>query len=254
MFKIKNDPMRKWLANSIGQYYIGLVYRLMRPLVTNAFGYHLLIIAEPELADCITCSPIKHHILINQNIDSQRNIYSFCCAKEDQLPIDSESVDIVYLAHCLELSANPHEILREAYRVLRPDGRIIISGFNPWSIWGCYYLVGRILRFFPWKAKLISLFKLKDWLKLLGFSNLQTKSLFYLVPILQQSSTLPKLQLIEKIASNCHLPFGGAYLTMAYKKVIALTPIVPNWQGKNYLFQDKLAETVSSKYGVIKKQ
>ena len=38
---------------------------------------------------------------------------------------------------------HPHRILREAERVLMPEGSIIISGFNPLSLWGASRLFGR---------------------------------------------------------------------------------------------------------------
>ena len=40
-----------------------------------------------------------------------------------QLPLASQSVDLVVLPHVLEFGADPHQILREAERVLMPEGR-----------------------------------------------------------------------------------------------------------------------------------
>jgi ubiquinone/menaquinone biosynthesis C-methylase UbiE len=36
----------------------------------------------------------------------------------------------------LEFAAEPHAILREVDRVMMPVGRLVIVGFNPWSLWG----------------------------------------------------------------------------------------------------------------------
>lgn len=237
--------MRKWLSQPSGKYYTEIVRLKMKSIVTTTFGYHLLVIGEPELADCVVDSPINHRILIHHCEDSQRNIYSLCCAREDKLPLDSESIDIVYLAHCLELYNNPYEILREAYRVLRPEGRIIISGFNPWSILGWWCTIGKILKL-QWGVKLLSAFKVRDWLQLLSFSHLSTYNLFYFFPI-SQDNILQKMHLLEKAASKFHLPFGSAYLIMAYKRVVTLTPIVPNFKTKSYLVRDGVTETVLHK-------
>ena len=48
-----------------------------------------------------------------------------------QLPLASQSMDLVVMPHVLEFSKDPHQILREAERVLMPEGQIIIAGFNP---------------------------------------------------------------------------------------------------------------------------
>ncbi len=241
--------MRKWLLRPLGQHYVALAKNTISSVISKSFGYHLLIIGEPELATCVINSPISHHILVHNNEDSQRDIYSLCCAKQDKLPIETESIDIVYLAHCLELYQNPHEILREAYRVLRPEGRILISGFNPISIWGGWCFIARIFKIFPWQAKFITILKLKDWLQLLGFSHLQAHNFFYCLPI-NQEHILRRMNIIEKLASKLKLPFGAAYLIMAYKRVITLTPIKPEWQTKKYIIEDDLIEIATQKYNI----
>jgi SAM-dependent methyltransferase len=87
-------------------------------------------------------------------------------AEFTQLPLAAESVDVLVLSHVLEFEPDRHQLLREAERVLRPEGRLHILGFNPCSLhawwrpaggrplhWGCI-APGRVL----------------DWLSLLEFS------------------------------------------------------------------------------------
>jgi len=52
-----------------------------------------------------------------------------------QLPLASQSVDLVVLPHVLESHDHPHEVLRETERVLMPEGQVVISGFNTGSLW-----------------------------------------------------------------------------------------------------------------------
>ena len=86
-----------------------------------------------------------------------------------QLPLAPQSIDLLALPHVLEFSAQPHAILREAERVLMPEGSIVISGFNPLSLWGAARALGWERRQVPWCGKFIGLLRLKDWLALLGF-------------------------------------------------------------------------------------
>jgi ubiquinone/menaquinone biosynthesis C-methylase UbiE len=62
----------------------------------------------------------------------------------DALPFDSASLDLVVLPHTLELASDPHQTLREVERVLVPEGRVVIVGFNPASLWGLRQGLGRV--------------------------------------------------------------------------------------------------------------
>ena len=64
----------------------------------------------------------------------------------DALPFDAASLDLVILPHALELARDPHLALREVERVLVPEGRVIIVGFNPASLWGTRQRLGRMRR------------------------------------------------------------------------------------------------------------
>ena len=89
----------------------------------------------------------------------------------DELPFASQSIDLLVLPHVLEFAQEPHRVLREADRVLVPEGQIVITGFNPASLWGTRHWMGRLgLRpFLPPSSQMITLPRLKDWLKLLSF-------------------------------------------------------------------------------------
>lgn len=90
-------------------------------------------------------------------------------ADVDELPIRSGSIDACLLAHLLDFSNDPHQILREVERVLTPDGWIIISGFNPYSLVGLGRLLPNLRRRLPWSARMFSPERVLDWLHLLGF-------------------------------------------------------------------------------------
>ena len=89
----------------------------------------------------------------------------------DELPFASQSLDLVVLPHALEFADDPHRVLREVERVLMPEGQVVISGFNPISLWGARQYVGRTVgsSFLPTEGQFLALPRLKDWLKLLGF-------------------------------------------------------------------------------------
>lgn len=54
---------------------------------------------------------------------------------ETDLPLDDEAADRVLLVHMLEWSEHPHALLREIWRVLAPNGRILVAVPNRRGLW-----------------------------------------------------------------------------------------------------------------------
>ena len=44
----------------------------------------------------------------------------------EQLAIAPDSIDAVFLPHTLETAEDPHDVLREVDRILRPDGHLVV--------------------------------------------------------------------------------------------------------------------------------
>ena len=85
----------------------------------------------------------------------------------EQLAIAPDSIDAVFLPHTLETAEDPHDVLREVDRILRPDGHLVVLGFNPWGWWGLRHYLSR-RRFPAGGHRMISEFRLHDWLRLLS--------------------------------------------------------------------------------------
>lgn len=54
---------------------------------------------------------------------------------EDGLPLPDNSVDQLLLTHCLEVSDRPRAMLREIWRVLTPEGRVLMIVPNRRGVW-----------------------------------------------------------------------------------------------------------------------
>ena len=144
-------------------------------LVQDAFGYEALQIGCPRL-DTLKANRIVSHWLADEQADLMselrlRDDLKCVQAESGWLPFASESVDLVTLPHALDFAESPHQTLREAARVLMPEGRLILTAFNPMSLW---WLRQRAVSlgmrpYLPAKTVPITLYRLKDWLQLLGF-------------------------------------------------------------------------------------
>ena len=142
-------------------------------------------------------------------------------AKEQQftsqyLNYDSESVDLVVLPFTLDWHDNPHHILREVDRILVHEGRLLVFGFNPYSLWGLRNKFSR----FPYlpipNKKQISLQKTKDWLQLLSF-EIDRGQLSCYEPALMNKKRLDKFSFMNK-AGNRWWPFAGAIFYLSATK------------------------------------
>lgn len=232
---------RNWLSKPLGARFIELEANKISTIVPTLFGYNAIILGEADFATSLQNCTIKQKVVVNPFTDDARAKVPTLTSRQDMLPILTESIDLVYLAHCLEFTNNPHEVLREAYRVTRPDGHVLISMFNPLSLWGCWRRFAKWHGNAPWVANFMSLAQLKDWLALLGFDIMRVNHFGYYLPV-NKAIFASELSAIEKYGQKYELPFGAAYVVEASKRVIPVTPIRPVWSTEPVAIVSDLAE------------
>ncbi|MFT4100003.1 MAG: class I SAM-dependent methyltransferase [Burkholderiaceae bacterium] len=150
----------------------------------------------------------------------------------EHLPFAEQSVDLVVMPHVLEFASDPHQVLREVDRVLRPEGRVLLSGINPISLWGARHLVPRIGRpVLPPGARLIGLPRLRDWFKLLSFDVDQHHYGCYRPPC-QSQAWLDRLNVVERAGDRWWPICGAVYCVAAVKRIQAIRLIAPVWRRK----------------------
>lgn len=227
---------KSWLQTGLGQALIETETQAIEPWIRHAFGYHTLLLGEPEWASCFREHPIKHTIWLHPDSVFPDRALGLSPLRADwhAIPLDTDSVDMVFLAHVLEQDAGSVDILREAYRVLLPQGHIVLSTFNPWSLFGLMKLVLRHIPGSFWGARWITPARLKDWLALLGFTLLEVKTVFFRFPYhLGHASIDARMIGYSRFERLCQiiLPhFGSSLLIFAQKTIRPLTPLKPKWK------------------------
>lgn len=147
------------------------------------------------------------------------------------LPFPAASLDLVVLPHTLELSADPHQVLREVERVLVPEGSVVISGFNPFSLWGIRRLLARSGASEPWSGHFRSMMRIRDWLTLLGF-EVQGNGFGCYAPPVGTPRWLERWRFLDRAGARWWPVLGASYLLHGVKRVQGMRLITPYWRSR----------------------
>ena len=243
----------QWLKSPAGQYLLAWEQRHLDHAVGDLFGFHALQLGLPQL-DALRANRMPHRWLAvesarDDEVPAGLHDEGAGPAKEagadgedarvlvvpppslrchfDALPFDAASLDLVILPHALELARDPHLALREVERVLVPEGRVIIVGFNPASLWGTRQKLGRLRRrvsrtsgelFLPHAGEFVGYRRLRDWLRLLSF-EVEAGRFGCYIPPLTSARWLARFAWMERAGEHWWPVFGALYYIVAVKRV-----------------------------------
>lgn len=213
--------LHDWFRTPLGRYLLEREQACIDRMVSDVFGFNALQMGLPQV-DFLRSSRIPFRF--TADVEGNVQLRSEPC----NLPIASQSIDLLILPHVLEFSANPHQVLREVERVLIPEGHVIISGFNPWSLWGLWHAMNRSRDEYPWRGKFVPLLRLKDWLALLGFEVDAARMCCYAPPV-NHRAWLNRFSFMEPAGDRWWAMGGGAYFLHAKKRVHSMRLIMPKW-------------------------
>ena len=229
----------QWLESPVGSYLLEWEQRHLDEAVADLFGFHALQLGLPEL-DALQANRMPHRWLATESAvdvsggsdagprrDPEPASATLRC-HFDALPFDAASLDLVVLPHSLELARDPHLALREVERVLVPEGRVIIVGFNPASLWGLRQRFGRLRRrlalgpdrglFLPSAGEFIGYRRLRDWLRLLSFEVESGRFGCYIPPV-TSAKWVGRFSWMERAGNHWWPVFGALYYIVAVKRV-----------------------------------
>lgn len=242
--------MTDWLTTARGAYALEWEQRHLDTAVVDLFGFHALQLGLPEL-QALRANRMPHRWVATERADtndamharapsllgepagksddkaSPRAAVALHC-DFDALPFDSNSLDLIVLPHALEHARDPHLALREVERVLVPEGRVVIVGFNPTSLWGLRQQFGRWRRrlapgtprglFLPDGGDLLRYRRLRDWLRLLSFEVEDGRFGCYRMPV-GSAKWLDRFEWMERVGERWWPVFGAVYFVVAVKRV-----------------------------------
>jgi SAM-dependent methyltransferase len=231
---IDRQALHAWFSRVPGREIAMAQIAQLDRVLPNLFGYHLLQVGRLGDLDLLSKSRILNRNVVELDGRDEGHHYPVVRGSATALPVESDSVDVVVLPHILEFEAQPHEALRESARVVVPDGHLLICGFNPWSMLGCWRFLKRRQQAVPWRGRFLALTRLRDWLALLGFDVVSQDACFSKPPF-SNERLLKRLDFLDRIGSRMPAYFSGAYLLLARKRVTTLTPIRSRWRPRRRL-------------------
>jgi SAM-dependent methyltransferase len=165
------DVTIEWLNEPRGKGLLWEESRLVSKVLDEIFGDYLLQIGAWGAPDqFLKAARTRSSYLISETEVGWSSVVSSTA----HLGIASDSIDAILLPHTLETAQDQHQLLREIERILRPDGQLIVLGFNSPGWWP---LRQRLSDggFLSGIDQFVGESRLEDWLQLLGFTTTQAQ-------------------------------------------------------------------------------
>lgn len=216
-----STSLAEWFGTPLGRYLLAREQAWFDRTVADIFGFRAIQIGLPQLP-LLAQSRVPACWTVDPEPPAQIR------ADPHWLPFPENSLDLIVLPHALEFTHDPHQLLREAYRAVRSEGQVVISGFNPFSLFGVKRYFGRS-QAPPWNGSFIALYRLKDWLALLGF-EVTGGALDCYVPPFAGEKWRARCRFFEAAGDRWWPIAGGVYYLRATKKVLGMRIITPAWE------------------------
>jgi SAM-dependent methyltransferase len=225
--------LQDWFATPPGRYLLAWEQAEFDQAVADVFGYHALQLGAGEINGLRTNRMPHRWLALTDSAQAPRAALLTDFAA---LPFPAASLDLVVLPHALELSPDPHATLREVERVLVPEGRVVISGLNPTSLWGMrqrrahlYRRLGFGESFLPEGSELIGYWRMRDWLRLLSFEVESSRFGIYR-PAVRSEAWLERWRWMDRAGERWWPIFGAVYFVVAVKRVRGMRLLSADWR------------------------
>ena len=233
--------LHDWFQTPPGRYLLAWEQAQLDATVADMFGYHALQLGLSEL-DALGANRMPHRWKASSSeldaptdsmLHGQRAAFVTDFAA---LPFPANSLDLIVLPHTLELHGEPHAALREVERVLVPEGRVVIIGFNPTSLWGLrqrrahlYQSMGFGELFMPIAGDFIGYRRMRDWLRLLSFEVEAGRFGCYRSAV-RSEKWLNRMSWMDTAGARWWPILGAVYFLVAVKRVRGMRLVSPVWK------------------------
>lgn len=225
--KALRERLSRWFDTPLGRSVQAFESHRLREILPSLYGTVALQLGRVGQLDMLDAAAAPTRVLLD--LLSGPNGHAVVRGRPEEIPFDTNGADVVLMPHTLDFCDDPHRVLREANRVLRPEGHVVVLGFNPVSLWGFRRLLARRPRPMPWCGKFFRLARIKDWLSLLEFEVTHGQMLYYRPP-LRSETAMDRLHFLDKMGDRWWPMMAAVYLIVAKKRVVGVTPMPLEWK------------------------
>ena len=208
--------LRHWLQSDFGRYLQVRERRVIEEHFSQLPGYRLMrlgLTSDPETLDCF--NHIHRFSMHPNELEGAHSALSTFV----ELPLMSETIDVLLLQHALEFSRSPKAVLAEASRVVMPGVHILLCAFNPYGPMGmAKFSMQLCFGHAQYSFHNLRLGRVIDWLSLLNFHVMAVEHGAYNVP-LNYPHLIYHDSRWEKVCQKARLPMGNFYMIHAIKRV-----------------------------------
>ncbi len=226
--KTKQELFTSWLLSSPGRRLRKAQCALLESWLQGCYGYHICQLGLTEFDDWLAHCRIGHQIGLELRLSEVTKYFSPLVAQHKALPFADESVDCVFMPHTLELTEHLEATIDEAWRILIPNGKLIVLGLNPHGWWQVarFLTLGRYPS--PLKGRALSKNCCYRELNLLRFTPMKSAyiSVWPELPFARFPSLREKA---ESLCQQCFPSLGMGFALLLEKRASTLTPIRPTW-------------------------
>jgi len=211
------NSIEAWFNTDYGQYLLRHEQQDLMRVMPDSGAHRMMHLGVTSQQLLLGDFNHLHSFSVGSSVKNPGN--STAITDFDALPLPSETVDTVLLHHALEFSVFPHEVLKEASRVLKPCGHMALVVLNPSSLFGLTKWPARLFSSNAiWRHHSLRYGRILDWLRLLNIQPISVVAGCFGWPEKYTGEQRTE-GVMDRFGQKHRLPFGAYYVVVARKYV-----------------------------------
>lgn len=226
-----NGQLNAWWQRRLGSYVLEAEIGIMPESVRMTSNRQVLVLGCSEQVRLLGVNELATQYVLNRTV-SAFSAHRGIRGAWDNLPIADNSIDILIIPHTLEmLTKTSRSLFNEVFRVLKPEGDLVVFGFNPsiiWRVWQHFFPSDCAI---PWICRCRKRGDLRFSLSLLDYRFVDQKTIIYQLP--EDGRRLMRwINMLFWVIKKLCPWFGGVYMLHARKQALGVKPIKLSWKEK----------------------
>lgn len=230
--------LSQWQVSDIGGLFLAAKKLAFDAVLASLPGVHLLQVGEGSYPGLLAQARAAHKWQLTHHATPHPTVASVL-GHFEQLPFSHEAVNLVVLNHALEYCDEPFWCLKEADRILTPEGYLIIAGFKPVSLLRAVGKLPHLNRLFGPKA-------IRNWANSHDYLPVTSRTFFHQAGILKKTFN-------PKSVSRFLFPWASAGFILVFKKrQLTLTPVRKLFNKEQSLLKKRLPQATARSHHIEK--